>query len=513
MNREAGLWRRPFDLASPRVLALAGFAIVFSLPLLNGYPFLYADTGGYLDNADILARFFGRFVDVAGSAESFHAGPAGALRWLTTAGEDDLVMLGRSPYYSGLMLASAPVLGVWGAAAIQAYAVSYLVALAMRHGFGATVRPYLAVMFALTYLTPLGVFAGLLTPDVWAGALLLAVATLLAFGPRLSAIDIGMVVAITAYATIVHATHLLLLVALTALAAVSLWALPRRFGPVRRPWVFASLALCILVGIGASAAFKTTVERAFGAPPVRLPYIAAHLVDAGPGTDFLREECPGAGFELCRHVDRLPVDWRLFLFDPDPEAGVFGAQDPAGRRRIAEQDFAFGAAVFGFDPVATSWAMASDAAEQLARFRFTTVPFTSSEDKRVESLMPKSVTDGARASLLYDRPAAFRILNFIVYVVAALSFGLVVVGMSGCGPCASIRADPRRMAFAAAVIAGVALNGMICGALASPYDRFQARIVWLVPALAGIALAAAPAPPGRRARPTGSDGTQKVDRG
>ena len=41
----------------------------------------------------------------------------------------------------------------------------------------------------------------------------------------------------------------------------------------------------------------------------------------------------------------------------------------------------------------------------------------------------------------------------------------------------------RQRRFALLVGAGVVVNGLVCGVLASPYDRFQARVVWLVPFL------------------------------
>jgi hypothetical protein len=38
--------------------------------------------------------------------------------------------------------------------------------------------------------------------------------------------------------------------------------------------------------------------------------------------------------------------------------------------------------------------------------------------------------------------------------------------------------------FAGLVLAGVVLNAAVCGVLNGIYDRFQARVVWLVPLLA-----------------------------
>jgi len=36
------------------------------------------------------------------------------------------------------------------------------------------------------------------------------------------------------------------------------------------------------------------------------------------------------------------------------------------------------------------------------------------------------------------------------------------------------------------LLLGLFLNALICGVLASPYGRFQARIIWLLPVLAAL---------------------------
>jgi hypothetical protein len=40
------------------------------------------------------------------------------------------------------------------------------------------------------------------------------------------------------------------------------------------------------------------------------------------------------------------------------------------------------------------------------------------------------------------------------------------------------------LAFAAAVVGGIAINAFVCGALSTPHDRYQARVIWLVPLVA-----------------------------
>ena len=61
----------------------------------------------------------------------------------------------------------------------------------------------------------------------------------------------------------------------------------------------------------------------------------------GPGTAYLQQSCPESGFVLCDYKDRLPIDWRDFLFDESPEKGVFGAVPVETQLALADEQVAF----------------------------------------------------------------------------------------------------------------------------------------------------------------------------
>ena len=54
------------------------------------------------------------------------------------------------------------------------------------------------------------------------------------------------------------------------------------------------------------------------------------------------------------------------------------------------------------------------------------------------------------------------------------------------GPCA--RADVASRQLVLAVLAALILNAAVCGVLSGPQHRYQGRIVWLLPLLAGALL-------------------------
>jgi len=40
--------------------------------------------------------------------------------------------------------------------------------------------------------------------------------------------------------------------------------------------------------------------------------------------------------------------------------------------------------------------------------------------------------------------------------------------------------------FSMILVAGVTVNAFVCGAMSDPYDRYQIRVIWLIPLLAGF---------------------------
>jgi peptidoglycan/LPS O-acetylase OafA/YrhL len=64
--------------------------------------------------------------------------------------------------------------------------------------------------------------------------------------------------------------------------------------------------------------------------------------------------------------------------------------------------------------------------------------------------------------------------------------------------------DLRRLdrieTFAICVVVGILANDIVCGVLSGPYERYQVRVIWLVPMLALATLICAPEKLRRRAR-------------
>jgi hypothetical protein len=138
-------------------------------------------------------------------------------------------------------------------------------------------------------------------------------------------------------------------------------------------------------------------------------------------------------------------------------------------------------------PVAIGGALIADGVEQIGAFSYQDLA-PRPKARYIEKTFPDIIVDRIKASQLWDDGtplARMSRLQEAVVIIALPLLALVMVALW------RSRAPAARafLWFAILVLIGVVGNGLICGVLASPYDRFQSRVIWLVPLLAMYAVA------------------------
>src|SRR5262249_26894228 len=81
------------------------------------------------------------------------------------------------------------------------------------------------------------------------------------------------------------------------------------------------------------------------------------------------------------------------------------------------------------------------------------------------------------------------VVHYAVVVLACLSLGyrlFLSPGILGGGVFEAENGNRRLALFIMVLVAGVVVNGLICGALSEPLGRYQARVIWLIPLAAGL---------------------------
>jgi hypothetical protein len=468
-------------------------ALILGMPtFINGAPLFYEDSTSYV------ARGIG---PVRAVGADFHAGRV----WLhdelrqalpsTTPVEskasdsqkpakDRIWTASRSVSYSIVTYLFFAFTGFAGVVIMQALLVALPITLLWKRCLDLSDRWLFVASAILAVATSLGFFVGLIMPDFMAAVVILIPATLLALRSRLFVLDIVTLWAILVYATMVHDSHL----AILAMLVVGAWALYfaglcRKIGEkgIATP-IILSLALC--AGVVAMQGYAALAVRVTGQPLLRLPHLTAHLSALPLGVDFLNQNCPRVGFEMCLYRDKLPLAWTDFMFGDS----LWGNLSYPEQRRISEEQVPLLVAIFKSQPAATTIAFGKDALEQLFMISY----FDLDQAKKIPFFaerMPPSVTEQIASSLLVRHPKLLDIESFVQQLLVLIALPvLVIIGMR----LFSTANDPfygRWFLFVAVVPLGVVANGIICGVLAFPYDRFQARVIWLIPFLAITSLA------------------------
>lgn len=485
--------------------------------LWNGQPFFYPDTPTYLRGAEMGAtRLLGPAAlkpwlpppAAAGVQSADTPAVENATRRMKplTSIQDKVVLAGRSAYYGVLVYAGFLAGKMWLAIAIQALAVAYVLQLLMQRLWGLGKREVIASVAVLSLLSPLGVYTGFLMPDVFAPLAILCMAALAVYWRELPRRHRWALSLILLFGLCAHASHVALAASMLLLALAARWLGSRWSGLSTAGLVV--VAACIAGAVVAEWVFAKAVTVAVGAPPLRLPHPSARLIDLGPGTAYLRQHCPESGFAACDFLPNYPTKWDDFLFSTDPAKGAFALADVGTKRRLSSEQLRFVAAVIRFDPVGVVMGISADVLRQLVNFR---VDITRYDDRGLAMFvgrMPDAVfadMQGSRAA--HDSPLNDW-LTKSTYALVLASLALLAVWCirpRTRGVTAPAGTQPERFInFAWIVLAGVIANAVICATLASSLDRFQSRVIWLVPFMALAALARARSHRLLPARATGS---------
>ena len=472
-----------FGRLSPFLAALPATIVLLAYAILNGVPFFYPDSFVYFAYGE---TFWQKVAAVAGQLSEAHpdlAAPADPGLGLPTnqearpGGSDDWSpAAGRSIYYAVLSGLPGPFPAPWNGVIIQAYTLALVLGMAWRGITGSAGAGYLAAMAVIGLGTTGGIFAATAMPDIWVATGLAALAVLVSVPRSLHRRDRLVLWAIVLFAALVHSSHLAVLLALLAVLVGA-----RVMTGLRVAWrTIATCAVVLLLAVAGGKLGRLAMERAAGGPAVDLPHLTAHLVDGGPGTAFLKDVCPDDRFTACTHVDRLPVEWRTFLFRMDPAGSV-------NRARIGQEDLSFAIATLRDDPAGVIALALRDAARQVVMIDLATTPIRQGiGESAAAERSPSSIAQRVTAGRLYTADQFYVVIARINAVLAALATVAVATALVRHRPTGPH--DAWRP-LAGVVATGLVLNAAVCGVLASPYDRFQARVAWLPVFLALILIA------------------------
>jgi hypothetical protein len=505
------------------ITVVIGAIALLWIALVNGQPFFYPDTANYVREPDaaVVIAFGPQFATPWTTAQVIEAS-RGHLRISSTPTEsqpnqvvppdskvmaqhgpyhnnslrDGLVMAGRSAYYGTLLYIGELAGGFWLSVFVQALVIAYLVFMLVVRCYGLSLGVYLLSTGTLATISTAPFFVGFLMPDIFAGVTILVTAILMAFWNRLKGLERVILALILVFSTIVHLTHLMVCIAMLGIYIIV--NLLRRVSYQQfRVAAVVTIAACAATAILADLCFSVVVSNIIGFPPVRPPFVMAKLIEIGPGYEYLKANCSSTDLTVCRFLKQLPVPADTFLWSEDPSVGVFTPASPQTKRGLSEEQYAFAIRVLMYDPIGVSLDLLRNALDQLVTFGLTEFHYCIKCAVGFHDQLPAEYWRKMQHTIAFRYNWPARVSTIVDYIFVMLSV-VVIAAIAlihfnrSLGRYFAHQLDACQFLpiwFFAAVVVGIGANALICGAFSAVQDRYQARVIWLVPLAAVLAVA------------------------
>lgn len=468
-----------------RVVAacLLGAMLLMIVGAVNGYPIFFNDTRSYVRQPALIIKAVAKRDLVAAWPNPSEEGQSKAAGGTQTKTDDKMknngITANRSVYYGFLALLGFLTGGFWLTAIIQSTWVSVLLYMLVSLTTLRVWPTYILCMANLAVFSCAGFFTAYIMPDIFAPIMIVAACLLLLFFKNLTRGQLIFIVVSIVFALLAHLSHQVILVVLTAMFLV--WAWLAHVDDLHLLKPVCLIIGCIAIGVLGQFAFDKGVERYSGEKPLLLPHIEAHLIDMGPGSDYAKHACDPQRFVVCQYKDMFPMYWETFIGSTDPHNGVFAAVDLDTKRKLSGEQIQFALAVAEYDPVGVSVGLLRDAAAQLVRFSLKDLIVDQPAMNNYNSRFPPDVARHiAHSAVRQWAGTVTRLSIFYEAIVALALVCLACFSLAYRRPDQGVPFGRENVRVAAFIVSGVVVNGLVCGLLASPYDRFQARVIWLL---------------------------------
>lgn len=449
-----------------RATWLAGLLLLLAGLLLpafvNRQPIMYPDSVGYFHSGYAAVKQGKSILD---SRREGHASSKPAL----TRQQADGVTTARSVYYGLTYVIGYWLGGVWALALGQALVALACLVLAARHSVPLDPLRRIAILGAVVVLTGLNFFAVTAMPDLFAGLMLLGVAVVLAYAPGMRRLEYVFWLALIALACLYHKAHLAILALSLAVVTPFLW---RRHG--RDLLLLAGAGLVALTG---HFAVDLAVNQATGKPPISPPFLLARLVGDGTAERYLRDVCPKRNLATCAFLDKMPMTENDFLWSRDPDRSVMGGADRETRAAIAAEANTIVLGTLGAYPAQEAAAAAGNVMHQLGDVGVSEYGLTPKDEVAPIPMLAWALDHYANTGIAkgWMPLAEISVLMRSIYFAALVGIGMML-WQRGRGLVAK---DSDEVRFVLLLLAGIAANAIVSGAIAGVFDRYQGRVAWL----------------------------------
>jgi hypothetical protein len=329
--------------------------------------------------------------------------------------------------------------------------------------------PLPAALLTAALLPPVALGVSRASPDIWAGLMVLALLVLLEGFVRLRLYEKILAALVVAAAVSFHASHLPL--AAATLGAYVFIAVFRRTELLKRKWGVGLAGLAVVLGTGASMLAGFIGFGEVSVTPKRYPIALARSIEDGPALWHLEEHCPTYQYTVCQiYPGGIPTNVGAFLWS---ENGVANVATPEQMDALREEEIIILQRAASEYPFAAVRRAAGNALTQLVSFDVNTGSFARRRPYEGDGQLEEPVK--LRAWWLTPYHVVLNRLHMLTMLLAVAALIWTI-------------SRPQRLASSTirllvVTTAALLTNAAICGVLSAPVDRYQVRVVWLLPVL------------------------------
>lgn len=373
----------------------------------------------------------------------------------------------RSIAYSvAAYILGAPRPQMWLLAAAQAFVAGFLCAVGLLL-FGDSLYSASAKLFGLAVATPIAFVSTVIVPDIFAGLVILAI-TLLAISYGSLSPGVRIVAALIGAAGIAfHASHLPIGLVVTVLAVLLLILAIRRGTPVS-PWQWASVLAPFVIGAALTVGLNTVAFGGASLTGKRFPLTLARSIAEGPGKWYLDRNCGHLKYAICEvYPNGVPGTIDTFLWGKN---GVKERATPEQLDRIRAEE--------------SEVILDATRAYPFEEIRQVALSF----GRQLVHFQPGV---GLDARIVVDKEGN-PVSQYVPYnptwvgITGALSIAAVAVSLALLS--LRWRSTPQFRPMIMLILSGIVLNAAVCVYFSGVTDRYQARVIWLIPLLALMVL-------------------------
>lgn len=424
----------------------------------NGYPLFYTDSALYI----LASNLFGPLIHTEDLPFLSGIGYAWFIRIVTWRSTLYLVVFAQALLLNILIYQSFKVL----------LSTSKLI------------KFHFPIILILSAFSSMGWTASQLMPDIFTSYLILAIFLFYSWEKKSSGeyIFLSIIIILSILCHLSNITVAILIIGFLCI----LFLLKRSFR--KNLLLFVKRSLLVVVIILTSLLILIGLNNKYynfnGMSPTSQIFFIARLMDTGFMPEFLNEKCAEKSYEMCRYKDRLPNSYEGFLWDTKGVFYLTGGWDVKAHTEYGQ---------IIFDVLTTPKYLGKflfncgvHSIKQIKTFEIgdgmTTV--FNKESPQYQAVMrhfdKKEFREDFQNSRQNQGKLKFEKINKINYILLSISLLIILWTF------VKNKFDRNMFLFSFIIISGVIINATATSSLSSVFNRFQSRVIWLIPLLAGI---------------------------